>query len=421
MCKKFCLITVGFLLQLNVFSQTLEYPKWQEGVLELHHISTGRGDAAFYIFPDGTTMLVDVGDTSETHPRTLSDRNVPLLPNRTKSAPEWIVEYIKQFHPNNRQKQLDYALITHYHDDHFGEVDSTRMYDKKGGYQLTGITTVGTTLPIKIVLDRGYNFPVDFKDAKIQQKINEHDSYKMIPTLKNYWKFIEYQKNTNGLEHQVLQAGVKDQIVLNYFPKKYPNFLVRNIAVNGMVWTGEGDNNYKLYTQDEYVGENSLSTCIKISYGKFDYFTGGDINGVDGLGETDFNRVESHIAPVVGPVDVATLNHHGNRDSQNKFYVRTIRPRVWIGQTWSSDHPDNNVLRRLLSDELYPGERDVFATAMLASNISVIGGMIDKYKSKEGHIVVRVYDNGDRYEVYVLNEKSENREVKQKFGPYESR
>ena len=47
-------------------------PPWTEGVLDLHHISTGRGDAAFYIFPDGSTMLLDAGEMDPTAPRTLS-------------------------------------------------------------------------------------------------------------------------------------------------------------------------------------------------------------------------------------------------------------------------------------------------------------------------------------------------------------
>ena len=411
----FCLVFESLL-----FSQEVKYPAWEAGVMELHHISTGRGDAAFYILPDGTTLLVDAGDTSETHPRTMSDRNVPLLPNRSKTAPEWIVDYITQFSPKNKPVQLDYALMTHYHDDHFGEMDSTRVLFKKGNYALTGITEVGHLLPIKTILDRGYEFPLNFKNSVVQEKFSK-DSYKMISTLKNYWKFIDYHSQHNGLKHEILVAGSKKQIILKNEAEKYPDFLVQNIAVNGKIWTGEKQEYFNLFNEGEYPGENSLSTCIKITYGKFDYFTGGDISGVNGFGESDFDRVESHIAPVVGPVDVATLNHHGNRDSQNSYYVRTIRPRIWIGQTWSSDHPGNNVLRRLLSKDLYPGERDLFSTAMLQANKDVIGGLMKKYKSLDGHIVVRVYENGDKYDVYVLNENSEKREVKAKYGPYESR
>ena len=37
-------------------------PAWQKGYMDIHHISTGRGDCNFMIFPDGTTMMVDAGD-----------------------------------------------------------------------------------------------------------------------------------------------------------------------------------------------------------------------------------------------------------------------------------------------------------------------------------------------------------------------
>lgn len=395
------------------------YPAWAEGILEIHHISTGRGDAAFMIMPDGTTLLIDAGDTSETHPRTMSARNVPLLPNRSKTAPQWIIDYIKQFHPKKEKAILDYVMITHYHDDHFGEIDSLRKYHPKGNYALTGIMAVGSAIPIKKIIDRGDTFPLNLRDKKVQERLKKGDVYKMIQTLEEYWKFIEYQKNKVGLQHETLKPGALNQLQLKY--KGIPNFHIRNIAVNGKIWNGINSNYFQLYEAGEYPGENSLSTVIKLSYGDFDYYTGGDIKGINSYGETSFESVESHVAPVIGAVDVATLNHHGNRDSQNKFFVRTLRPRVWIGQTWSSDHPGHDVLARLLSEKLYPGERDLFSTGMTQANKDVIGGSMKKYKSLHGHIVVRVYDNGAKYDIFVLNERSEKREVKAKYGPYESR
>jgi beta-lactamase superfamily II metal-dependent hydrolase len=164
-----------------------------------------------------------------------------------------------------------------------------------------------------------------------------------------------------------------------------------------------------------------LSTCLKITYGRFDYFTGGDISGIDAFGQTDINSLESNVAPVIGPVDIATLNHHGNRDSQNVFFVKTIRPRIWIQQNWSSDHPGDEVLRRITSKTLYPGERDLFSTVMLQPNKDVIGDKLNQYKSQNGHIVVRVYDQGSKYDIYILNDDSKEREIKAKYGPYEAR
>lgn len=412
-----CFISSSALL----YSQQEVFPAWEEGVLELHHIATGRGNATFGIFPDGTTLLVDAGDTSETHPRTVSDRNTALTPNRKKSAPQWIVDYIDQFFPKGKQRQLDYALITHYHDDHFGEMDSVRTQASEGTYFLTGITEVGDVLPIKKMIDRGSAYPINLKDPKIKADLDKRDPYGMIGTLENYWNFISYHSKKNALVHETLVPGALNQIRFVKNPEKFDYFQVRNIAVNGQIWTGEKTDVVSLFQEGDYPGENPLSTCIKISYGSFDYFTGGDISGIDALGESDFNSVESNIAAVVGPVDVATLNHHGNRDSQNKYYVRTLRPRVWIGQSWSSDHPDNNVLRRLLSENLYPGPRDIFATALLPPNMNVIGSLTERYKAQHGHIVVRVYRSGEMYDIYVLNDQSEQREVLAKYGPYEAR
>lgn len=116
-------ILLIFFLITSLFSIAQEQlPAWQEGMMDIHHINTGGrgGDAAFAILPDGTTLLIDAGDMSETRPRTLSARNAELVPNRSKNAMEWIVDYIEQFHPLKEKGVLDYALITHYHDDHLG-------------------------------------------------------------------------------------------------------------------------------------------------------------------------------------------------------------------------------------------------------------------------------------------------------------
>ena len=34
---------------------------WRRGQLDIHHISTGRGDATLVVAPDGTTILIDAG------------------------------------------------------------------------------------------------------------------------------------------------------------------------------------------------------------------------------------------------------------------------------------------------------------------------------------------------------------------------
>ena len=39
-------------------------PAWSEGYLDIHTISTGRGECIFLILPDGTSIVVDAGEFS---------------------------------------------------------------------------------------------------------------------------------------------------------------------------------------------------------------------------------------------------------------------------------------------------------------------------------------------------------------------
>jgi beta-lactamase superfamily II metal-dependent hydrolase len=399
-------------------------PAWKEGFLDLHHINTGRGDAAFFVLPDGTTMLVDAGESTEDDPRTLSERNTPRMPNTSKLAYEWIVDYIQQFAPASKKPEIDYALITHFHSDHFGQTNSYGPISEKGGYQLTGLVGVGELVTIKKMLDRDYpdynNSAVNFGTKEDLQNLLKSASAReasYINSALNYWKFLEFQKTSNGMEVEKFSPGKLNQLHLQH-AEKYPTFSIRNIQGNGWAWTGVAEEVFDLKS----TNENDLSLGFKLTYGDFDYFTGGDISGVGPYGEANFNSVESNIAPVIGPVDVATLNHHGNRDSQNHYYVRTLRPRVWVQQSWSSDHPGDDVLRRITSTQLYPGKRDVFTTSMLEANKLVIGDRIDQvYGSTQGHILIRVAPGGNTYQVIILEDSDAERKVKAVFGPYQSR
>jgi beta-lactamase superfamily II metal-dependent hydrolase len=396
-------------------------PPWQPGMMDIHHISTGRGNSTFLIFPDRTTLLIDAGEISDTHARTRSPRNSAIRPDSSRTASEWIVDYVRQFYPGATPR-LDYALITHFHDDHFGEWDPTRPLAANGAYRLTGIMRVGDALPVGQLIDRGGHFPLDIRSEAFRSRF-QGDDYHVVQTLDAYFRFIDWQKSHTSMRHDSLRPGASDQIRLLYQPQAYPTWQVRNLAANGRVWTGYAEGDYQsLYAAGQYPGENPLSTCIKISFGPFDYFTGGDISGMGEFGEADFQSMEAHVGPVSGAVDVATLNHHANRDSESPYFVRSIRPRVWVQQVWSSDHPGEEVLRRITSPKMYPGTRDLFTTDMLPANELVIGERIARsYKNLHGHVVVRVMDEGRSYKVYVLNDFSDRREVLAEFGPYLSR
>ena len=39
-------------------------PAWSEGEIDIHTISTGRGECLYIILPDGTDIIVDAGEFS---------------------------------------------------------------------------------------------------------------------------------------------------------------------------------------------------------------------------------------------------------------------------------------------------------------------------------------------------------------------
>ena len=413
--KFFVILFLPFVL----FAQTNTFPKWEKGFLDIHFISTGRGNAAFYILPDGTTLLVDVGELSPID----SVRHPKAMPNDSKSPAEWVADYIYQFHPEGKNAKLDYTLITHFHDDHMGSFGNAKKTCEAGEYKLSGITELGSLIPIKKLIDRGYDWPLNFGDPDFQKKIMSDKMGAMIlGQFNEYWKFIEYQKKINGLEYEKFRVGSSNQIKMKKYPSEFPEFKIKNLFADGDI-SAVDDSTIAIrkYKDGEQVSENNLSIGIRISYGEFDFYTGGDIPGIGFAGGIDENSMESAVAPVIGPVDVATLNHHGNRDTQNELFVKTIQPRVWIGQSWTVRHPGEEVLRRITSKYIYPGERDVFTNFLHPVNRIYLAKLAeDSYKSTSGHIVVRVYPKGEKYDVFILNDKDEQREVLSQYH-YQSR
>ena len=384
-------------------------PPWTPGTLDIHQINTGRGDSAYLILPDGTTLLIDAGDGGPAGP----PRFTAALPNASRAPGEWIARYIRRVTPGSIEA-LDHAYLSHFHGDHMGQWRANLPDSKLGTYKLTGITELAEHLPFKRLCDRGwpgYDWPAPMEDD---------------PQIRNYRAFVAWQMQHRGLKVERFAAGRNDQFKLLREPGRYPNFSIRNVAVNGEVWTGVGDNTVLTYPPlaslkpADYPRENPSSAAIKLSYGKFDYFHGGDLSASE-IAAEPWRDMETPVAKAIGPVDVIKLNHHGNGDGTTEFFLRHVRPRVFVIPVWSSDHPGQRVLQRLYSEQIYPGPRDGFAIGMLQANKDVIGPLLGRLKSDQGHVLVRVEPGGARYSVLILEDSDESNTVKAKFGPYESR
>ena len=371
------------------------FDNWKEGFLDIHHINTGSGDTSFMILPDGTTMLFDTGELNK---KVFEERHPPMKiaerkPDSTITVSEWVSLYIKTITPKEITPKIDYAVVSHFHRDHYGS-----------------LMDLGNKMSIKKIIDRdapGYNFPLDVK-----QYLKED---------KNFQKYLSFIDST-GVPVEALKVGVDNQIKLLNSSKEYPSFKIRNVKSNATIWTGKGEGTFDYFTAKDmtnyYKGkynENPLSLALKISYGKFDYFTGGDNTGLQGFGLPYWFDVETPMAKAVGKVEVTTLNHHGNRDATNEFFVKTLDPKVVVQQSWCSDHPGQEVYQRLIYKDKNAESRDIFATNMHDETKVTYGPwFIDNYKSMQGHIVVRVYPRGNKYEVIILNDDSTELTVKRR-------
>ncbi len=225
-----------------------------------------------------------------------------------------------------------------------------------------------------------------------------------------------------GIQMHRFEAGRKDQFVLRNHPDPYPEFHIRNLAVNGEAWTGQGSEVRSRFPDGEQINENMKSTALVLRYGDFSYFTAGDL----------YEPMEKAIAWLTGPVDVHVTNHHGSQT--NPFFLQVLRPRVHIVQVWDSIQPRPHVFERLLDQTVYPGNRDIFLTNGVwegrRENLAdwfdedtakrYIEEFMPKVEADQGHIVVRVDPSGEQYHVYMLDDTDETFTVKSVHGPYES-
>lgn len=394
--------------------------QWTPGCLDIHHISTGRGNATFILMPDGTSMLIDAGATADT-----LDVSCAPRPSDARRPGEWVGRYVQRHLSAVGLAGLDYLLVTHLHPDHLGDVTDASPMSEQGDYRLTGVMDVAEIVRVRTLIDRAfpsYDFP-----TKLSGRFAE-----------NYLAFVK-TRIKQGLRVERFRAGSGQQIgMLSHVavPRTTQGsgldiarteFGIRNLAVNGEVWTGVGEQTKAMFpplaqlTLKDYPNENLCSTAVRLSYGKFGYFTAGDLTSYTFDGAQPWRDVLTAAAQAAGSVDVATADHHGMFDGLSADTVRALRPQAWVIPSWHISHPDQLQLERMFSERLYPGRRDVFATSLMQENYLANRRLARRMRSSDGHVVVRVAPGGDTFRVQITDNVDELDRVKLSLGPYVSR
>ena len=399
------------LLSQSHAAKQLTMPTWEPGYLHIHHISTGRGSCALLILPDATTMMIDAGSMITGYEPFQDKFMINPLPNSSMRPGQWIVRYAVKELAQAGRIEIDYFLLTHFHEDHMGTVwpgkyeISPRSHF--GPYQLGGITDVAEIIPIRKVIDRGY--PDYAYPAPIPG-----------PQFANYHAFIKSLPGRGGTVERFV-PGLQNQITLKRAPERYPDFEIRNLASNGDVWRGSG-----LQTQahfpslnelkpEDYPTENKCALAIRLGYGAFSYFSAGDEDHEEKYGRWPWGDIEAVVARVSGKVQVAVANHHGFEDACGVEWVRALQPKAFVINSWDSAHPTMTALDNMLSHTLYPGPRLVLSTATKPEADITIRRMAEM-ASRNGHVVFRVPPGGNSFDVFVKDSSVPDGGVIAHFG-----
>lgn len=373
-------------------------PLWNEGYLDIHMINSGSGECAFYVLPDGTTMVVDVGGLSPTFN---AATRVPHRPNDEVRPYKTYANYIKHFIPEGKT-EIDYLHISHFHIDHFGD-HRWEAEVSPIGYRKIGPMALYDEIPFRNILDRAYpNYIEETQVPSIADSL-----------IINDWRiFIKHGERNNKLQGARFTVG-QEQIKLLYNKEKYSNFKTFNICGNGYgYYIKSGATSPKRNGSKSDPG-NPASCGFYLKYGNFDYVSAGDITSAPQ------NRMAYYFRDCADgtKLDAMKGGHHLSGNSWGSQIKAYMSPDVVLNQNFYKSQPDID----LLNSVLFNVTSQVFTTNAHPEALSENADTYAKLAGHSGHIALRVTPGGDSYYVYMLDDSDFDYRVKSIHGPYTSK
>ena len=162
---------------------------------------------------------------------------------------------------------------------------------------------------------------------------------------------------------------------------------------------------------------------MRISYGPFSYYTGGDLSGelLDEKGSPV--DIEEKVAKICGAVDVCKANHHAYKDAMTEGFLKHIKASAYIIPVWDYEHIQPSVMKRMAYQSYSNSDIKIFPTRFpeILREKYASEKWVRSVSKDDGHIVIKVYDNGEKYKLYIISALDEKQIVKNVFGPFISK
>jgi len=303
------------------------------GSLEIHHIDAGEGVATLLVSPVGRSMLIDLGEADW-------DR---------ADAAEIVGGYLRRI---LGCAQLDYVLLSHFHVDHAG-------FPGYGGLW-------------HLVARQGFSV------GKLLHRDLLHYRGTSAATVSAWAEFLR-STQAKALSPQIVALG-RSQVDLG----GGVDFSFVAVDGNGLLPASD-------FSSDPAPpDENDYSIAALVRFGRFDYFTAGDLSGeTQVFGSYAYHDGETAVSARVKDVDVYRASHHGSSHASNATLLAELDPEVTILQVGSSNsngHPAQSTVDRLL------GTSAVYLTQHGDRDTDLRSGKV------AGNVVVRTVD-GSSYTV----------------------
>ncbi len=244
----------------------------------------------YFVIIDALLFIyaIDVGQGDGTLIIGPNGRTILIDGGPTEAGHEIILPFLKK----ENLASIDYYIVSHFHEDHVGGIDE--------------------------VISAGF-----------------------VPTYYSYDHGESYSSNSYndyikavGAKRKTIEPG--DSIDLG------AEAIITCIVVKGNYID---DKKIEIDTTDE----NQKSVGMLLSFLDFSFWISGDLTGGGGKEPYKTIDLESHVADLIGDIDILRVNHHGSETSSNDYFLSKLLPEIAIISVGENDygHPKESVLNRL--------------------------------------------------------------------------